>query len=687
MRLPALRVPALIFALLVTGPALAAVTPELQRAIRAATFEVVMKKPTQDPVSYEKPLPLELLPYIERTDLYESIGTAFAIGKNTYLTAAHVVTAAIDGQYGPPELRSSDGKVYPMGKLLKFSAHEDFVVFSLADGPDLPGFQTTRTRSMDDPVFAVGNALGEGIVIRDGLFTSETPEQQDGRWKWIRFSAAASPGNSGGPLLDAQGKVIGIVIAKSANENLNYALPIDIVLDAPDSKARFEQRRLVTLPYLHGSKTYSYTDEFPLPLNWPQFARAYQSVTEKHNDAAREQLLLAYSDLLFPKGEDTESILYAVDTAAREMGVVIQQSNNNWKVEKPHFDSTDLPGDGSVAVARAAGATLLRLRRGNQAADSAFFADSKSFMDIALKALNVTRAVGSDRVRVTSLGAAVSDVQTRDGYGRVWQERVWPIPFMNSYLVALLMPTPDGYAALIDFAPSMALREDKIRLGLLANQVTLPYEGTLAQWQAFLGRAALLPAAMKGVTLDPAAGWKLHTRRFETTVPATLMKMDGQSKLLVDMAYMYDGQRVVWDIGGAWWFRDAEQKSYVGLWRQVRPPATAKLDLRNRFSDLQEKRAPYDGQPVRDGADTFTTSTMIQAPGTTAAMVSGDVAYALTLRVEHHPSLEQISAQREATLKATRILEHGVGKDMTASQTPPTSPFLDPSSAADLRAH
>lgn len=40
-------------------PSSGAVTPELQRAVRQATFEVVLKKPTSDSLKYEKPLPLE----------------------------------------------------------------------------------------------------------------------------------------------------------------------------------------------------------------------------------------------------------------------------------------------------------------------------------------------------------------------------------------------------------------------------------------------------------------------------------------------------------------------------------------------------------------------------------------------------------------------------------------------------
>jgi len=42
----------------------AGVTPELQHAVREATFEVVIKKPEHESVVYEKPLPFELLPYI-----------------------------------------------------------------------------------------------------------------------------------------------------------------------------------------------------------------------------------------------------------------------------------------------------------------------------------------------------------------------------------------------------------------------------------------------------------------------------------------------------------------------------------------------------------------------------------------------------------------------------------------------
>ncbi|HEY8287754.1 MAG TPA: hypothetical protein VIG49_00710 [Acetobacteraceae bacterium] len=95
----------------------ATLDPAMLPKIEAATFEVVQAKPLTDPLTYEKPLPLELLPYQERTDKYYSIGTAFAIGNNRYVTAGHVLLAGVGSLWGAPELRDSKGRVYAIDKV------------------------------------------------------------------------------------------------------------------------------------------------------------------------------------------------------------------------------------------------------------------------------------------------------------------------------------------------------------------------------------------------------------------------------------------------------------------------------------------------------------------------------------------------------------------------------------------
>ena len=244
----------------------ASLDPSVLQKVQAATFEVVIPKPVNDPLTYEKPLPLDLLPYQFRNDKYLSIGTAFALGGNRYVTAAHVINLGIGSLMGAPALRDADGHVYAIDKITQFSLGQDFVVFSLATQPaKVAALETNTKPALNNLVYAVGNALGTGVVVRDGLYTSDTPEDQDGRWKWMRFSAAASPGNSGGPLLDKDGKIIGIVLMKSPNENLNYALPIDEVLKAPDHLAVIDKRFPYQASFLDTSQTGTFKEQFALP--------------------------------------------------------------------------------------------------------------------------------------------------------------------------------------------------------------------------------------------------------------------------------------------------------------------------------------------------------------------------------------------------------------------------------------
>ena len=102
------------------------------------------------------------------------------------------------------------------------------------------------------------------------MLTSTTPEERDGAWKWLRFSAAASPGNSGGPLVDSSGRVLGIAIARSENENFNLALPLSVVDSFPDNVARLNDKRDYGLPIFNYT-TWSIEDTtIRLPLSVPE---------------------------------------------------------------------------------------------------------------------------------------------------------------------------------------------------------------------------------------------------------------------------------------------------------------------------------------------------------------------------------------------------------------------------------
>jgi serine protease Do len=668
-----------ILLLLSAENAYAVVTPEMQQAIRAATFEVVLKKPEHDPLTYEKPLPLDLLPFVERNDTYRSIGTAFALGHNTYVTAAHVLEAGVDSQYGAPQLRGSDNKVHSIDRILKFSMHEDMVVFSLIDDPNPKGLEINRTPKIDETVLAVGNALGEGVVIRDGLFTSETPEEQDGKWKWIRFSAAASPGNSGGPLLDEAGRVVGIVLRKSANENLNYSLPIGIVLDAPSDKATFDERTLTALPYMRGTRTYAYRDEFHLPLSWPEFVKSLDSVLTRHFDESLAELTKTFAITQFARGVGVDDVVYSKDTDPYVPKLIKQQSDDTWSADAPDCCTTNLPGDGVLTVGWVDGFGLLRLHRPDDAADDAFYTDSKAFMDVALKGLALTREVGRDAIRVTSLGSAQTEKNYADQYGRIWQERVWAMPYRDAYAVGFLLPAPDGYSAMIQITPSAALRETESVMRRMTDQFAVSYVGNLVQWQAFLKRSSLLPKVLSGVTLAQKPDWSLHTPRFETHILDKLFSISDQGQMGLVMGFVHEESRLVWDVVGVMWTRDAEGKSTIGISRIPRPPKSAKLELRSAYTDLAARRPPFDGQLLRDRTDGYAMNQILNVPGKQTGKSSSDLLYGVSVRLSGSNAYQDVNELSDKVAKSTRVLEHGVGQD-----TDPygEAPIEGPSSAA-----
>lgn len=80
-----------------------------------------------------------------------------------------------------------------------------------------------------DPVVAIGNPLGEENTVTDGIVSAI---RDDEGYTIIQHTAPVSPGNSGGPLFNQSGEVIGVVSFSRQNiqqtaQNLNYAVAID----------------------------------------------------------------------------------------------------------------------------------------------------------------------------------------------------------------------------------------------------------------------------------------------------------------------------------------------------------------------------------------------------------------------------------------------------------------------------
>lgn len=162
-------------------------------------------------------------------------GTGFVVDPNGFIvTNSHVV----DQRNAEYTVFMNDGTEYA-ARVVGLDEEVDVAVLKI-DATDLPAlsFGDSDTLQVGQSVIAIGNALGEysntvSVGVVSGLARSivagdgrETEALDD----VIQTDAAINQGNSGGPLLNLDGEVIGVNVAVSLEgENIAFALPANLV--------------------------------------------------------------------------------------------------------------------------------------------------------------------------------------------------------------------------------------------------------------------------------------------------------------------------------------------------------------------------------------------------------------------------------------------------------------------------
>jgi hypothetical protein len=119
------------------------------------------------------------------------------------------------------EIRMADGKKFQPKQILGFDPVRDFLFLKIEGAESYGHLEFANDFKIGQTVYTLGNAHGQGIAIREGIMANETQDLNDPTIKYIRYSAGASPGNSGGPLLDSSGRIVALVFAATGAENYN----------------------------------------------------------------------------------------------------------------------------------------------------------------------------------------------------------------------------------------------------------------------------------------------------------------------------------------------------------------------------------------------------------------------------------------------------------------------------------
>jgi serine protease Do len=177
----------------------------------------------------------------------QSLGSGFFISADGYVvTNNHVITADGQGKVEEITVSTSDGTEYP-ATLVASDQASDLAVLKIKGTKPFPfvHFGDSRQARVGDWVIAIGQPFGLGGTVTAGIVSAVLRNTGGGAYsRYIQTDASINRGNSGGPLFDMQGNVIGINNAiyspTGGSVGIGFAIPAETAAPIVDKLIKGE---------------------------------------------------------------------------------------------------------------------------------------------------------------------------------------------------------------------------------------------------------------------------------------------------------------------------------------------------------------------------------------------------------------------------------------------------------------
>ena len=209
------------------------------------------------------------------------------------LTAYHAIKDAREAQ-----VRLKSGEIFDQVELIAFDTRRDVAALRIpAIGlPAVPIGNLAEVRG-GQPVLVVSNPAGLSWSASSGIVSSVRMADEvagaGSGYRILQFSAPVSPGSSGGVVLDAQGRALGLVVGTvTGGQNLNFAVPLESIAGLANGTGGtpLGTGASLRLPQTQEVKTTSLPtrDPAPLPVRQPDsgFGGAQPTVQPVNPSAA-----------------------------------------------------------------------------------------------------------------------------------------------------------------------------------------------------------------------------------------------------------------------------------------------------------------------------------------------------------------------------------------------------------------
>ncbi len=591
---------------------------EVQKKITKSVFEILVEKHEDTDIIYEKELPFENLDFSIRNDKYYPIGTGFLLDDGKFYSACHVFSVLNESIYKDYFIRDCDGNVYKIEDITALSTRRDFISFTVPEYTPQKGagLKIHKKIEMNSNVFSVGNALGEGIIIRNGILTSQTFESQNGEWKWLRFSAAASPGNSGGPLITENGEVLGIITMKSENENLNYALPMSELKNVKENITEVKETYFYVLPNMSQRKEkIVFEKEIKLPAKYSvlkeELVKSLQE-TIKSTVQKMRNLYEPAKEQGFAQSSDKHYFFFDSNHSSFPCTIYLE-NKTNWNLGYSKLSSKKLDKNGNVDFCNMFGYDCLYITKPDDVPLQKLLSNPELYNSYILKATELSRSIGSDSIMIKSFGKPFKTEQYVDYFGRTWFINYYDINFADSVFITFALPLPKGlYVMSAAKNRHEILTNTYLDMQFIADHVSVNYTATYKQWNEYIN----LPKELTGerseflkdieIKMDDEK-LKIKINDMGINLPKKEMYTDEETyisiafiyKMLNDKVNLYPNSIIV--------STDSKKDTYryVSLKKLFKPLEDAPKNYQDSFSQLVNKITPYDANPYNHEKYTY----------------------------------------------------------------------------------
>jgi len=575
------------------------IAPELFRSLNKSVFEVIIPKVEDSFMEYEKELPLDKVPFRQRNDKYFTIGTAFSIEKGKFISAAHVFDISTKDLNYDYYIRDYKQNIFKIKQITKYSYFVDLIEFEIENPENLQleSLSFTKENDIGDLVMSVGSAQGEGIAIRTGQITSYTPEEVEGKWNFIRVSAPVSPGNSGGPLVNKSGSVLGVVVRRNETENLNYVVPLSEFFKLENNKANFFSKdHFVKRRKFNLERDWNFSATLPdtiknLSLKAQENLKAFH---QKLNSDFKKK----YENDFYPKAKGYISYLRLprklTSLSTFEVSETGFWNRVNGKLETIKITPTqELVVDNTES--KIGTEYLFYLIKKDGASLEQFVTDPKLINDSIIQSTGWSRKFYGENIRIKTYGKPHETFFHTDEHFRNWSINIWRTRFDGRTLALIYHAVPDGVVGYWTYIPTAVETFRAIEsLTETFDSLALSYNGKIKDWLDFLKlKSPYKPEFFNDLSIQYNNDkLSIKSKEFKSEVKNNLITQE--SSLTIDREASPD-QPTKQTLQG-YHLESQDKTIYFGLSKRYNPKNEIDEKQQNRWQQTINREQNYSGK-------------------------------------------------------------------------------------------